>query len=338
MNAFHERFSFAAEPFLLRNSLPRGACFYQHLYFMTVGCAKPFVQQTLSIKERERFMASGIIEIRTSNPPPRETEFIPHSHPELEIGYFKSGHGIYSVKGRKYEIHAGDVFFFNNDELHKVTTVYPDEPMHTVALLFQPRLVWDTLTDDFTRDCLDVFRNRDAAFSHRLDRSFDAYEHIVSLILDAEREWKECRPFYLKMVKSRILEILITVSRNRNAPHAEEKPPALFKDVLHLINAAVDDIEETFCEDISIAALAAKYGMSQNFFTQCFKKVNGITPKAYVISKRIDKAIRLIKSTDMTMLEIATHCGFNNSASFNKTFTKTTGKKPTEYRKAYEKH
>ncbi|MGN1122195.1 MAG: AraC family transcriptional regulator [Eubacteriales bacterium] len=45
-----------------------------------------------------------------------------------------------------------------------------------------------------------------------------------------------------------------------------------------------------------------------------------------------------MKSTDMTMLEIATHCGFNNSASFNKTFTKTTGKKPTEYRKAYEKH
>lgn len=36
------------------------------------------------------------------------------------------------------------------------------------------------------------------------------------------------------------------------------------------------------------------------------------------------------------MLEIATLCGFNSSASFNKTFAKTTGKKPMEYRKNSE--
>ena len=76
--------------------------------------------------------------------------------------------------------------------------------------------------------------------------------------------------------------------------------------------------------------------MSQNFFTSCFKKINGITPKAYINSKRIDKAIRLIRSTDKSMLEIATLCGFNSSASFNKSFTKTTGKRPLEYRRTGE--
>lgn len=283
-------------------------------------------------------MASDIIKLRTSAPPPRETEFIPHSHPEFEIGYFKSGHGVYTLEGRSYEIHAGDVFLFGNDELHKVTTIYADEPMQTVALLFQPRLVWDALTDDFTNDCLDVFRGRGPDFSHRVDKNHPAYARVVSLITDAEREWNEKQPFYLKILKNRILEILITLSRTGEQNASDEKSAAAFKEVFHLVNAAVDDIEEHFCEDISIRELAAKYGMSQNFFTLCFKKVNGITPKAYVSSKRIDKAIGLIKNTDMTMLEIATHCGFNSSASFNKTFTKTTGKKPMEYRKAYENH
>ena len=50
-------------------------------------------------------MVKGVIDIHTSNPPARETEFIPHSHPELEIGFFKSGRGIYTLKDCSYDIY-----------------------------------------------------------------------------------------------------------------------------------------------------------------------------------------------------------------------------------------
>ena len=280
-------------------------------------------------------MTNEIFKLRSSNPPPRETAFIPHSHPELEIGYFKSGSGIYTVKGRQYEIRPGDIFLFNSDELHKVTTVRPDEPMQTLAVLFQPRLVWDALTDDFS-DLLAAFRSLGEAGKHRIDQTHPAYEALIGQIAQIEAEWTKQSPYYRKAVKNRILDFLITLSRSVDRQTKPDESDEAFRDVLPLINASVDEIEEHFCEELRIHDLAAKYGMSQNFFTSCFKKINGITPKAYINSKRIDKAIRLIRSTDKSMLEIATLCGFNSSASFNKSFTKTTGKRPLEYRRTGE--
>lgn len=282
------------------------------------------------------FMTNEIFKLRSSNPPPRETAFIPHSHPELEIGYFKSGSGIYTVKGHQYEIRSGDIFLFNSDELHKITTVRPDEPMQTLAVLFQPRLVWDALTDDFSDDLLAAFRSLGEAGKHRIDQTHPAYEALIGQIAQIEAEWTKQSPYYRKAVKNRILDFLITLSRSVDRQTKPDESDEAFRDVLPLINASVDEIEEHFCEELRIHDLAAKYGMSQNFFTSCFKKINGITPKAYINSKRIDKAIRLIRSTDKSMLEIATLCGFNSSASFNKSFTKTTGKRPLEYRRTGE--
>lgn len=281
-------------------------------------------------------VTNEIFKLRSSNPPPRETAFIPHSHPELEIGYFKSGSGIYTVKGHQYEIRSGDIFLFNSDELHKITTVRPDEPMQTLAVLFQPRLVWDALTDDFSDDLLAAFRSLGEAGKHRIDQTHPAYETLIGQIAQIEAEWIKQSPYYRKAVKNRILDFLITLSRSVDRQTKPDESDEAFRDVLPLINASVDEIEEHFCEELRIHDLAAKYGMSQNFFTSCFKKINGITPKAYINSKRIDKAIRLIRSTDKSMLEIATLCGFNSSASFNKSFTKTTGKRPLEYRRTGE--
>jgi len=73
--------------------------------------------------------------------------------------------------------------------------------------------------------------------------------------------------------------------------------------------------------------------MSQSYFSALFKKYNGITPIDYIIQKRVQLSIEYIKSTDKSMTEIATICGFNNSTNFIKCFKKTTGRTPSDYRK-----
>lgn len=147
-------------------------------------------------------MVKGVIDIHTSNPPARETEFIPHSHPELEIGFFKSGRGIYTLKDCSYDIYPGDIFLFNTDELHKVTTIFADEPMSTIAIHFQPRLVWDALTDADAPDCLDIFRVRNQNYSHKNRPHLSRLLKNASLILDAQKEWDQKSPLYMKMIKT----------------------------------------------------------------------------------------------------------------------------------------
>lgn len=53
----------------------------------------------------------------------------------------------------------------------------------------------------------------------------------------------------------------------------------------------------------------------------------------YINIKRIDKAISLLSTTDETILNIATQCGFNNSANFNRIFKKITQLTPKQYRR-----
>ena len=73
--------------------------------------------------------------------------------------------------------------------------------------------------------------------------------------------------------------------------------------------------------------------MTQTYFSSVFKKFNGVSPWEYITIKRVEMAIELLKSTDMTKLEIAEKCGFKSSANFYKAFNNITGKKPKDFTK-----
>ena len=57
-----------------------------------------------------------------------------------------------------------------------------------------------------------------------------------------------------------------------------------------------------------------------------------MTPSQYLNKKKIDKAIELLLSTELSILNIAFECGFNNIEYFDKIFKKTMGLTPLRYR------
>ena len=71
--------------------------------------------------------------------------------------------------------------------------------------------------------------------------------------------------------------------------------------------------------------------MAETYFSSVFKKFNGISPWEYITIKRVEKAVDLIKNTNLTKLDIAEKCGFSSSSNFYKMFSKITGKTPSEY-------
>lgn len=73
--------------------------------------------------------------------------------------------------------------------------------------------------------------------------------------------------------------------------------------------------------------------MSRNYFCTVFKELNGLTPWEYINIKRINKAIELLKNTNLSITLIASQCGYNNTANFNKNFKQITGQTPKDIRK-----
>ena len=84
--------------------------------------------------------------------------------------------------------------------------------------------------------------------------------------------------------------------------------------------------------DLSQQQVADLVNMSTTGFSRYFTKCMGVGFAGYIMQKRIQFAIHLLKTSDKTVLEIALECGFNNTASFYKAFKKVTNLNPGDYR------
>lgn len=84
---------------------------------------------------------------------------------------------------------------------------------------------------------------------------------------------------------------------------------------------------------LSIDEMAEQMNMSRSGFQHLYRKMFGTSVMQDVISGRIERAKRLLSSTNLTVSEIAEKCGYSTDVTFMRQFRSRVGKTPTEYRK-----
>ena len=101
-----------------------------------------------------------------------------------------------------------------------------------------------------------------------------------------------------------------------------------------IITPAVEVMDRRFTDnDLSVSYLAALCGVSEVYFRKIFLNSFGVSPKEYMIQKRMDYAKNLLKSGDFSVSEIATLCGYTESCHFSREFSKREGISPNQYGK-----
>lgn len=73
-------------------------------------------------------------------------------------------------------------------------------------------------------------------------------------------------------------------------------------------------------------------GKSQEHLTRCMRKYYHTTPSEYLNSIKLEQVVRLLETTDVSVLDIMLQCGFNNVSYFNQLFKKAYGMTPSRYR------
>ena len=86
-----------------------------------------------------------------------------------------------------------------------------------------------------------------------------------------------------------------------------------------------------FCEDISSADLARRFGYSEGYFCRHFKVVTGLSPMIYIRILRLEKARELLQKGQYSFSEIASRCGFSSSTYFTRCFKSHFKLTPSEY-------
>jgi AraC-like DNA-binding protein len=102
----------------------------------------------------------------------------------------------------------------------------------------------------------------------------------------------------------------------------------------HLVRAR-DLVDARYFAPLTVDDMAAAAGLSRAHFSREFRRAFGEPPHAYLLTRRLERAASLLRTTDRTVTEICFSVGLSSLGSFTTSFTRTFGVSPTTYRRSF---
>ncbi len=99
----------------------------------------------------------------------------------------------------------------------------------------------------------------------------------------------------------------------------------------HLLRAR-DLADARYFEPLDVDQLARAAGLSRAHFSREFRRTFGESPHSYLLTRRLERAAALLRSTDRSIIDVCFSVGLHSVGSFTTSFTRTFGLSPTAYR------
>jgi AraC-like DNA-binding protein len=104
--------------------------------------------------------------------------------------------------------------------------------------------------------------------------------------------------------------------------------------VRHLLRAK-DLADSRYREPLDVPALARAAYLSPAHFSREFRRTFGETPHQYLLTRRLERAAALLRTTDRSVADICLTVGLRSVGSFTTSFGKLFGLSPTAYRDSF---
>ncbi|MNQ60497.1 HTH-type transcriptional activator Btr [compost metagenome] len=102
--------------------------------------------------------------------------------------------------------------------------------------------------------------------------------------------------------------------------------------LLRRLLRAKDRMDAASQEAWPVSRLAEVSGVSPAYFARSFKRAFGLPPHRYLLTRRIERAIALLRETGLSITEIAFATGWESLGTFGRTFQDVTGRSPSAMR------
>ena len=103
---------------------------------------------------------------------------------------------------------------------------------------------------------------------------------------------------------------------------------------LVLLRRARDRMDRDYALPLDVPALAAAAHMSAGHFSRKFRAAYGESPYSYLMTRRIERAMALLRSGDMSVTDICWAVGCSSLGTFSTRFSELVGMSPSAYRQA----
>lgn len=256
----------------------------------------------------------------------------PHYHDFSELVIITNGHGLQWIQGRDYPVSGGDVFLLKGREEHYFKA---RENIELYNVMFDPAHIRLPVKE------LKQIPGYHAMFvlepSYRKKHRFESRLHLGSrALVRAEtiaermlREWQRRDVGYEAALLGMLVELMTFLAREYSQTRTTEGKSLL------RIGTVLGALERDFTRSWSLAEMARIAHMSQNNLLRIFREATGTTPVSYLIFLRIQKAMHLLRNTDLPVTEVAYNAGFRDSNYFARQFRKNVGQSPSRYRSSF---
>jgi AraC-like DNA-binding protein len=102
-------------------------------------------------------------------------------------------------------------------------------------------------------------------------------------------------------------------------------------DLTHLRRAR-DLLDREYARPLDVPAMARAALMSTAHFSRRFREAFGEAPYGYLQSRRVERAMALLRRGELSVTEVCLEVGFTSLGSFSSTFTRLVGEPPSAYR------
>ena len=127
-------------------------------------------------------------------------------------------------------------------------------------------------------------------------------------------------------IRKNLYHILLLMKKELSKQYMPSKKQLLLKSALDVMNT---DYAQN---NLSVEKLSELCGISEVYFRRIFIEKFGISPKEYIINRRIEYAKKLLSSNQFSVQEVAEMCGYCEPCHFSREFKKRVGKSPVKYK------
>lgn len=252
---------------------------------------------------------------------------ISHFHDYYEIYYLLEGQRRYFINHDLYDVAPHDIILVNKGDIHLAQSVGQNEKYVRYLITFSDAFL-NGLGSEFNKDfLLSVFSNKKIHVPETMQNAFNMLLH------KAETKIHQQDTYSQYIAKLNVIEMLV----NLNKFSTKNTYPLI--DDLSVYENSIQEVCRYICnyynKPISLDQMAKIAYMSPTYFSKKFKRVTGFGFNEYLNNVRIKMATNLLMETQLSITEIATFCGYQDSNYFGDVFKKIIGISPNKYRKEH---
>jgi len=251
-------------------------------------------------------------------------EKVPHFHEDLEFVTVTSGTMAYSVNGKLITLNEGDTIFVNSNQIHY--SVATEGTASYVIFIVHPNVLNSSVAVEL-QALQPILSNPNLSYLRfRYINEYTRNIRDIMLSLPSIRR----DPFQITKKLFDIWEIILEQSKHYGMLDENtetDQHTRSFKTMMYYI-------QQNYKDSITLDDIAASGNISKSLCNKIFHKYVGDSPINYLLNYRVRKVAELLRSTTLSLSDIASDTGFNGASYMSEMFKKSFNMSPRDYRKS----